>query len=739
MIHKMKRGLPARLPVTAALFAAIVSGQPLAYTISSAAGGSTAFEFSEGAAATSFVIRSFSQPAVDRQGAFYFSQGNRVIRVGPDGTAKTYAGTGQAGFSGEGGPATSAMLNAPGAVLFDPQGRLLIFDTFGVGSNRIRRVELNGAITTIAGTGDQAPGPNDGDGGLATSARIHATLGTYDSGGNLFFLDSGDFGLNMRRIDVNGRISTVAHSVGVFPIGMASDGTNIYLADLNPAVNRVARLTGSTFTPIAGPRAGFSGDGGPSIAASVSAPNGIAIDSAGNLHLVDTGNARVRTIRNSPTATVASGQGVIATSAGTGTIGFGGEGVPALASPLSNPSAMTVDPSDNLYISDGGSGRFRKFRLGGMLQTVAGLPRTAPMGDSGPANQAALIAPGSLFRYSGGNFLVVDGARIRQITPDGLIATIAGLGVQGSSGDNGPAAQALFQAPQGVVEDSVGNVYVLDGGALRKFAVGGTISTVLGLAGAKLDEGPAAQVNIGSGQSLAIDAQDNIYVGSFQTVRKLTPAGTVTRVAGTATFGQSPLASGDARSANLTSVYGLAVDPTGNLFVADTFNHRILKVTPAGQFTTLAGAFGKAGYSGDGGPAAQAMLNRPAGMAFDAWGNFYISDQANNRVRKVTPDGAISTIAGSATAGFAGDGGPALGAQLSLPFAQSAVADPAGNILLVDNNRIRKLGAQKLLASGVLHAATKTAGPVVAGLQVILQGTELIPPGAGRLRDSSAI
>jgi uncharacterized protein (TIGR03437 family) len=714
----------------------------LAYTISTTAGGSTAFDFAEGKSATSFLISPSFQPAADRQGNFYFTQNNRVIRVAPDGTATTYAGTGVAGSGAPDGVlATSAPLNNPGGVLLDPQGRLLIFEQFGSTGYRLLRVELNGTITTIAGNGQPPVTATDGDGGPATSARVHAILGAYDNTGALFILDSasvpGSFteNLNVRRIGADGHITTVAKGVGVYPSGMASDGPNIYLADLNPAVNRVARLTSTgTFVPITGTKVGNSGDGGPSVQALFNYPSGIAFDSAGNLHVVDGGNNRVRTIRNDPpTTTVASGQGVISTTAGTGVSAFSDDGASVLKSPISNPSVITVDPSDNIYVSDNGAGRFRRYRLNGTFQTIAGLSVTDPLGDGGPATQAAFVGASAIFRDAAGNLLVTDGARLRKVTPDGRISTIAGVGVQGNSGENGPAVQALLNGPGSVVEDSAGNVYMLDGTALWKITLDGTL-TRMGTAGANQDEGPAAKVDL-SGYSLAIDAQDNIYIGAQIAVRKLTPAGVVTRVAGTNAFVQVPLASGDARGAYIAGARGLALDANGNLFIGDSFNHRILKVTPAGQFTTVAGAFGNPGFSGDGGPAAKALVNRPIGMAFDAWGNFYFADQANSRVRKITPDGLISTVAGSANSVSIPDGGAATAGQVSLSFANSVATDPAGNVLLIADNRVRKLTGTKLAAGGVLHAALVTAGPVAPGLRIFIRGTELIPPGAG----SSAI
>src|SRR5262249_42677096 len=150
--------------------------------------------------------------------------------------------------------------------------------------------------------------------------------------------------------------------------------------------------------------------------------------------------------------------------------------------------------------------------------------------------------------------------------------------------------------------------FFIDGGTVRKIAPDGTLTRVIGFAGATADEGPAATVAISAPLSLAIDAQDNIYIGAQTAVRKMTPSGAVTRVAGTNQFTQAPLTSGIARNTSVSGVRGLALDSSGNLYVADTFDQRILKVTPDGQFITVAGTFGRAGFSGDGGPASQALL-----------------------------------------------------------------------------------------------------------------------------------
>jgi uncharacterized protein (TIGR03437 family) len=285
-----------------------------------------------------------------------------------------------------------------------------------------------------------------------------------------------------------------------------------------------------------------------------------------------------------------------------------------------------------------------------------------------------------------------------------------------------------------MVQDSAGNTYFTDGAVVRKIGADGTIATILGFPGATQDQGPASTISLKSPEALAVDAKGNLYVSDAGAVRMMTPDGMVTRIAGNNSSTQSPLASGDARNATLFYPSGLALDPSGNLIVADTFNNRILKVTPAGQFSTIGGTFGKAGYSGDGGAAAQALLFTPRSLSVDAWGNIYFIESGSRYIRKISATGIISTIAGNGSNGLAPDGGRGTDGPIAVQFiGASLLADPAGNISFTQPTvqRLTQLTPNKLQPAGVQHAALLTSGPVTSNLLVNIQGTELIPPGAG--------
>jgi uncharacterized protein (TIGR03437 family) len=276
-----------------------------------------------------------------------------------------------------------------------------------------------------------------------------------------------------------------------------------------------------------------------------------------------------------------------------------------------------------------------------------------------------------------------------------VITTVAGNGTLGYSGDGGPATSAEFDNPQSVAVDSGGNLFIGDiwNNRIRKVTPAGTISTVAGngTLGYSGDGGPATSAELQYPQSVAVDSGGNLFIADLYNyrIRKVTPAGTISTVAGNGTAGFSG-DGGPATSAALSFPKSVAVDGAGNLFVADQFNNRVRKVTPAGTISTVAGN-GTAGFSGDGGPAISAELNNPTGVAVDGAGNLFIADYYNNRVRKVTPAGIISSVAGSGTAGFSGDGGPATSAELYDPL--GVAVDGTGNLFIADfwNSRIREV------------------------------------------------
>jgi sugar lactone lactonase YvrE len=272
----------------------------------------------------------------------------------------------------------------------------------------------------------------------------------------------------------------------------------------------------------------------------------------------------------------------------------------------------------------------------------------------------------------------------------GTITTIAGTGKPGFSGDGGPATSAQLRSAQGVAVDGQGNVYIAEyeNYKVRKVSPGGTITTFAGTGagGSSGDGGPATSARLNAPIAIVMDGQGNLYIADFNNarVRKVNPAGTITTFAGTGISGFSG-DGGPAISARLYAPHGVAVDGQGNVYIADSYNHRVRKVNPSGTITTVAGT-GKQGFSGDGGPATSATMTYPLGVGADAQGNVYVLD--NNRVRKVS-GGTITTFAGGGSS--LGDGGRATSATLSSPY--GVAVDGQGNVYIADygNHRVRKV------------------------------------------------
>ena len=335
------------------------------------------------------------------------------------------------------------------------------------------------------------------------------------------------------------------------------------------------------------------------------------------------------------------------------------------------------------------------FAQSGIITTVAGNGAQGFSGDGGPATSAMLYLPFGVAVDTAGNLFIADAGNnlIRKVTPSGVISAVAGNGTQGFSGDGGPATTAQLNYPRGVAVDTAGNLFIADtdNNLIRKVTPGGVISTVAGIGtqGFSGDSGPAISAQLFSPYGVAVDTAGNLFIADTvnNRIREVTPAGVINTVAGNGTQ-SSGGDGGPAISAQLFSPTGVAVDATGNLFIADLGNNRIREVTPAGVISTVAGN-GTQGFSGDSGTATAAQLNYPRGVAVDTAGNLFIADFDNFRIRKVTPAGVISTVAGNETQGFSGDGGPATAAQLYSPTA--VAVDTAGNLFIADlgNNRVR--------------------------------------------------
>ena len=655
-------------------------------------------------AAASAPLGSIYNVAVDKGGNVYISDSNnyRVFQITPSGTVNVVAGNGIPGTSGDGGPATSASLQSPGPVAVDTSGNLYILD-----GNNIRKVS-GGVITTVvvgasAPVGDVRGLAVDASGNIYFSDVLSDTVKEWSGGtittfaGNGIFSFSGD----------GGQASQASLNA---PEGLAIDAAgNLYIADTSNG--RIRKVSGGIITTIAGNGAGgYSGDGGPALAASLSVPYAVAVDPAGNIYIPDLDNHVVREVS----------KGVINAVAGHfGVPGFSGDGGAATSASLDYPAAVAADGSGNVYIADSGNSRVRKL-AGGIITTFAGNGNFRFGGDGGPAPSAsmALLSPGGcrITLAPTSDLYVADclNNRIRKLS-GGLITTVAGSSTPEPAGvpalgDGGPAISAILYAPGAGVIDSAGNLYISDYLHFRIRKVSGGIITTFAGSGAGNYQGdgmPATSANIVPG-ALAIDSANNIYFTDHNNVRKISN-GIVTTIAGN---GQSGFSGdgGPAISASLGQPEGIALDSAGNLYIADTNNCRVRKVS-AGNIATVAGNGCGGGYSGDGGAAINASLSDPYGVAVDSTGNLYIADTYNNVVRKVS-NGVITTVAGSHVNGFSGDGG--LATQAGLSFPQSVAVDTAGNVYIADNgnNRIREvLAAVPLLELARANLTfTATAG-----------------------------
>ena len=677
--------------------------------------------------------------AVDGAGNLYIADtyNQRIRKVDSTGTITTVAGPGEFGFLGDGGPATEALLAAPTGVATDGAGNLYIADR---NNNRIRKVDSTGTITTIAGSGEYGfdRGGFSGDGGPATEAQLAVPWGVaLDGAGNLYIADSRNH--RIRKVDSSGTITTVAGTGEFgfggdggpavqarldFPTGVATDGAgNLYIADTYN--HRIRKVDSSgTITTIAGSEVGgFGRDGVPATETRLAAPTDVAVDGAGNLYIANTGNHRIRKVDSS---------GVITTIAGTGESGFSGDGGPAVEAQLAVPRGVAVDGAGNLYIADHDNDRIRKVDSTGIITTIAGSGEWGFGGDDGPAVQARLDCPTGVATDGVGNLYIADydNHRIRKVDSTGTITTIAGTGEYGFGGDGRPAVEAQLNGPLDVAVDGTGNLYIADqdNDRIRKVDSTGVITTVAGTRGPRFggDGGPATEAQLSSPSSLAVDGAGNLYIADSRNhrIRKVDSTGIITTVAGSGEHGFGG-DGGPATEAQLSSLTGVATDDAGNLYIASY--HRIRKVDSTGTITTIAGSE-EHGFGGDGGPAVQARLDSPTGVAVDRAGNLYIADTYNNRIRKVDSTGTITTIAGTGEYGFGGDGGPAVQARLFGP--RGVAVDANGNLYITDtgNHRIRVL--MPMTGDGTEGTVLPMIGPALAAILNAASFTPAAAPGS---------
>lgn len=332
------------------------------------------------------------------------------------------------------------------------------------------------------------------------------------------------------------------------------------------------------------------------------------------------------------------------------------------------------------------------------ISTIAGNGTMGSTGDGAAATAATLKAPWGVAADASGNIYIADENAncIRKINSAGIITTIAGTGVAGFSGDGGPATAAQLNNPYDVGVDAAGNVYIADyhNNRVRKINTSGIISTYAGNGSSVFsgDGGPATAASFLGPSSLKIDGAGNIYINLNATrISKINVAGYISTFAGTSITGYSG-DGGPATAAKLNNPVAMALDASGNAYIVDQLNHYIRKVNTAGIISTIAGT-GSAGYSGDGGPATAAQVNGVWGITTDAIGNIYLGDHYNYRIRKINTSGIISTYAGTGTIGYSGDGIAATAADINAPW--GICTDAIGNLYIADggNYRVRKVSS----------------------------------------------
>jgi uncharacterized protein (TIGR03437 family) len=602
------------------------------------------------------------------------------------------------------GTARNAPLGRVGQIVVDRSGNVFVADA---DNEMVFRISPAGALVVIAGSG--IPGFS-GDDGPAINASLNAPSGVaVDDAGNVYIADSRNH--CVRQVGVNGIIRTIAgtgtpgysgdNGPGISallktPTGLAIDasGHNLYILDYeNVVVRRLQLNLGGLITTFAGnTKIGFAGDGGPATNASFNNLGGLTVDNNGFLLIADSNNNRIRRVGTN---------NIISTLVGNGDGSFSTADTPALSTPINGPAGLAVASDGTLYFTDGSNLRVRKLTPAGIVTTVAG---TGDVGkQDGPSLQASFSGPFGLALDGLNNLYIGDsGNRLVRKLAAGLVSTFGGSGQYRPLVEGAPASTAFLFNPTHATTDSQGNLYIADTDNARvlKVSPNGSTTTVAGTTTdgrrVNLPCTPSDYVLFPSG--VALDANGNLYLADFapNVVYKITPDTRICRFAGGGTaLGEN----GPAINASLGSVLDIAFDSKGNLFIADAGNSRIRRVAPDGTISTFAGN-GQAAFSGDNGRATDASLNRPYGLSVDTSGNVYIADRFNNRIRKVTPnclvgsgDCIITTVAGNGSPSFSGDGGLATTAAISSPW--GVAVDRDGNLLIADsdNNRVRKVTA----------------------------------------------
>ncbi len=686
-----------------------VHAQPLTFTTLAGPAGGPASADGAGSDAR------FNNPrgvATDSRGNVYVAdQINHTIRmITPAGVVTTLAGCANL-MGNDDGTGSAARFVAPFGVATDSGGNVYVADT---SNNTIRKITQGRVVTTLAGSASSPAGSADGTG---SAARFHSPTGvTTDSDGNIYVADQ--FNNTIRKVTPAGIVTTLAGSAGLggyadatgstarfhSPTGMATDsGGNVYIADSENRTIRKITQAGVVTTLAGSATAPAGSDDGTGSAARFHSPTGLATDSGGNVYVADSVSGTIRKITPA---------GEVTTLAGSAKARSGSKDGTGDAARFRSPTALATDSDGSIYVADSDYDTIRKITPAGVVTTLAGSP--SPIGSAdGTGSAARFNSPVALAADSAGNVYVADQRNdtIRKITPAGVVTTLAGSpGNAGGSAD-GTGSAARFFTPAGVATDSDGNVYVADqfNNSIRKITPAGVVTTLPGSAttdptGSAQRPGSAAHFQYPTG--VATDRAGDVYVADRDnyTIRKITPKGMVTTLAGSA--GLDGSADGTRSVARFSRPTAVATDSGGNIYVAEDFNSTIRKITPAGIVTTLAGSARLLDYVDGTGSAAR--FNFPMSVATDGGGNVYVAERDNATIRKITPAGVVTTLASSLRHVGSEDGTGSV-ARFNSPM--GVATDRSGNVYVADtgNNKIR-IGRPALADVATIDIATGAVG-----------------------------